>query len=919
MTFMKKSLSLFLSIVMVLLTVPTFVLAAENNELPENYLGLKTELYVYDETLGDWVVADKVGRNQEVKARVFVETGFAAGDGQVIFFYNDDAFESDYIGNIFPIEVNTNSESTTGRYSVSGMMTSPAKSHASMKKMIERGYFTEEFMANNTPVTFSFYFTDYKCHQINGEHWFAEFTLRTKSDAVGQGDFYVLPSTIQNPDEGYFAYTTFAKGDSEGASALDYTIGMDEWEATLSVESKPISTGYGRIRLDANGGVFSSTQTDSASFDFVEGATVEISEEPSREGYVFAGYEPAIPSVMTEDVYNIKALWNPAENTPFNVKIHYYDFSSGVTLQADKDITLSGTTGNKVEIVDVLPENPAENTHYITFDKLAPEFNKVRLNADNTLSTVIAADGSSTLEVYFEPVVHEVTFDSDGGAFSDGATTVTFEVTHGDYLDEYVIPDAPSRDGCDFIGWDGFDESARIESDVVFNALWESKLYDFTYVLAFNQFTVQYAFGDPIRSDVYTEKQGHTFIGWVDQDGEFHSELPETMPAQNLVYTCIYEINSYNAVFNATEGAFSDGSNSKSFEVEFENVINAPENNPVRDGYEFVGWMDESGKIYYPNDELGNISDYDVVFEAVWEKVYNYYVLSFVSTGDIPEGLELYAKITVKEGDKIALLPKPSVEGYIFDGWYYNGEYYAPASIMKMPSNDVVMTCVWTKIPEETTTQPETTAPVVTDPVTTQPIVTEPATTQPTTTKPVVTEPSTTKPTTTKPTTTKPVVTEPETTKPVSTTTKPTTTKPATTKPATTRPAEPTTKPTTQPVINVNVEIRNPSITTIKYGDSIILHAEIKGELPQGAKIVWKADNSNFTIVSTAIDGKNCTVTPNANGNTVFTATVVDKDGREIDSDTQTMTSKAGFFQKIIAFFKKLFGLTKLYPEAFIR
>ena len=31
--------------------------------------------------------------------------------------------------------------------------------------------------------------------------------------------------------------------------------------------------------------------------------------------------------------------------------------------------------------------------------------------------------------------------------------------------------------------------------------------------------------------------------------------------------------------------------------------------------------------------------------------------------------------------------------------------------------------------------------------------------------------------------------------------------------------------------------------------------------------------------------------------------------------DTQDMTSKAGFFQKIIAFFKKLFGLTKTYPE----
>lgn len=44
---------------------------------------------------------------------------------------------------------------------------------------------------------------------------------------------------------------------------------------------------------------------------------------------------------------------------------------------------------------------------------------------------------------------------------------------------------------------------------------------------------------------------------------------------------------------------------------------------------------------------------------------------------------------------------------------------------------------------------------------------------------------------------------------------------------------------------------------------------------------------------------------------------VVDEKGNEIGSDTQTMTSKAGFFQKIIAFFKKLFGMTKVIPEAF--
>ena len=69
--------------------------------------------------------------------------------------------------------------------------------------------------------------------------------------------------------------------------------------------------------------------------------------------------------------------------------------------------------------------------------------------------------------------------------------------------------------------------------------------------------------------------------------------------------------------------------------------------------------------------------------------------------------------------------------------------------------------------------------------------------------------------------------------------------------------------------------------------------------------------------MSVSADGSTCKVSPKSNGKTVFTATVYDKDGNIISSDTQEMTSKAGLWQKIVAFFKKIFGLTKTFPEAF--
>lgn len=120
---------------------------------------------------------------------------------------------------------------------------------------------------------------------------------------------------------------------------------------------------------------------------------------------------------------------------------------------------------------------------------------------------------------------------------------------------------------------------------------------------------------------------------------------------------------------------------------------------------------------------------------------------------------------------------------------------------------------------------------------------------------------------------------------------------------------------TENPSYNFTMKIRIPSITTISYGDSIILHADVTGTLPAGASIKWEASNGNFAM-DVSSDGTTCKISPKSSGDTTFTATVYDEKGNVIGSDTQTMTSKAGFFDKIIAFFKKLFGLTKVIQQS---
>ena len=105
-----------------------------------------------------------------------------------------------------------------------------------------------------------------------------------------------------------------------------------------------------------------------------------------------------------------------------------------------------------------------------------------------------------------------------------------------------------------------------------------------------------------------------------------------------------------------------------------------------------------------------------------------------------------------------------------------------------------------------------------------------------------------------------------------------------------------------------------PTETIISYGDSIVLHID-PSKIPKGGKVEWYASNENFSY-SVSADGTTCTISPDKSGDTTFTAIVYDAQGNIISSYTQTMTSKAGFFDKLIAFFKKLFGLTKTIPEA---
>lgn len=209
----------------------------------------------------------------------------------------------------------------------------------------------------------------------------------------------------------------------------------------------------------------------------------------------------------------------------------------------------------------------------------------------------------------------------------------------------------------------------------------------------------------------------------------------------------------------------------------------------------------------------------------------------------------------------------------------YSNECLSNADIHFAKEDDIIM-------PSE----PETTVPTTTNRIeepTTEPVA---STTQrvETTVTPSTVAPSTTKPVT-EPTTAKP--TEPSTTQPVSTT------KPVTTKPA---PVE-------------DEIIKKPSTSTVKYGETLILHADFTN-IPEGTKIEWSVEGDGVTIVPSE-DGKTCSVKSTSTGDVTVTAKYTDENGVEHISE-QNIESKAGLWQKIVYFVKTIFGIPTVIPNA---
>lgn len=263
------------------------------------------------------------------------------------------------------------------------------------------------------------------------------------------------------------------------------------------------------------------------------------------------------------------------------------------------------------------------------------------------------------LIAHFSKIKYTINYDLDGGTVDNLVNTFTDGAS-------YKLP-TPIKKGYKFIGF--YEGNNLVET-------LENRNYDLLakYVKVY---TITYHILDDIIVEEVEKpeevilrkpsKEGYKFINWLNKNEEIITKLSNQDCELYASFKKIYYVN-YNL----------NGGNVSKLIYEFlegEQIILPI---PTKEGYKFIGWMNDDGNIITSLD----YNNYNL--EAIFKKVYH---ISYDLNGGILEN-EVTEFI---EGEKITL-PIPTKEGYEFIGYYENGE-----KVENLESRDYNLKAKWNK------------------------------------------------------------------------------------------------------------------------------------------------------------------------------------------------------------------------------
>jgi len=166
-------------------------------------------------------------------------------------------------------------------------------------------------------------------------------------------------------------------------------------------------------------------------------------------------------------------------------------------------------------------------------------------------------------------------------------------------------------------------------------------------------------------------KENHEFIGWTNEEGKIITK--GTKVTEDITLKAEWISNDAETI--TAEFDSNGGNEIDNIKIEKGQIILLPIE-PVKDGYIFVGWLDENGNFITEETIITN----NIVLKAMWiKKDAKISTIKFNTDGGSNVG-----NIIVEKGKTILLPVNPTKTGYVFISWVdENGKEITKDTIVK--------------------------------------------------------------------------------------------------------------------------------------------------------------------------------------------------------------------------------------------
>ena len=350
-------------------------------------------------------------------------------------------------------------------------------------------------------------------------------------------------------------YTEASRNALAAALAEDVSGKLYSEQGVVDAATTAINNAVAALELMTYNAIFNVDGEEYAKVPTKVGEQIVAPENPTKEGYTFAGWRPSVGVMGTADA-TFEAVFTAAGNTAYTVNT-YVMGTDGVYGEPTSD-TLTGTTGSTATFVP-------ETREGFTVD-----------NEKSVLSGEIAADGSLVLKVFYSR--NQYTLTAEG-------------VAHTFYYGAAVSVADPVKEHYTFAGWEPELPETMPAHDVTVVAKWTEDGADYTAYNAAVAAAQAKQAEDGYEARYTAETRDALAAALADDvSGKLYSEQGIVDAATKAINDAVaaLELMTYTATF------YVDGAVHATVQAKVGEQIALPEE-PAKEGYVFTGWDPEVG------------------------------------------------------------------------------------------------------------------------------------------------------------------------------------------------------------------------------------------------------------------------------------------------------------------------------------